>query len=95
MKAIMMASQSLMCGHQDVMLAGGMESMSNVPYYLARGEKIILFICQRHFFKYLSGDTPYGNLHMQDGISKDGVTDVYDQITMVNTSFLTNILNEE
>ncbi|CAF3943714.1 unnamed protein product, partial [Rotaria sordida] len=38
MKAIMMASQSLMCGHQDVMLAGGMESMSNVPYYFPRGE---------------------------------------------------------
>ena len=32
MKAIMMASQNLMCGHQDVMVAGGMESMSNVPY---------------------------------------------------------------
>lgn len=37
MKTIMMASQSLMCGHQEVMIAGGMESMSNVPYYLARG----------------------------------------------------------
>jgi acetyl-CoA acetyltransferase len=39
MKAIMMASQSLMCGHQDVMLAGGMESISNVPYYFPRGNK--------------------------------------------------------
>jgi acetyl-CoA C-acetyltransferase len=38
MKAIMMASQSLMCNHQQFMVAGGMESMSNVPYYLARGE---------------------------------------------------------
>ncbi|XP_030895470.1 acetyl-CoA acetyltransferase, mitochondrial [Leptonychotes weddellii] len=37
MKAIMMASQSLMCGHQDVMVAGGMESMSNVPYVMNRG----------------------------------------------------------
>ncbi|XP_023817916.1 acetyl-CoA acetyltransferase, mitochondrial isoform X1 [Oryzias latipes] len=36
MKAIMMAAQSLMCGHQDVMVAGGMESMSNVPYVMAR-----------------------------------------------------------
>jgi acetyl-CoA C-acetyltransferase len=45
MKAIMMASQSLMCGHQDIMLAGGMESMSNVPYYLARGlNELILFV---------------------------------------------------
>uniref|UniRef100_A0A8D1YI99 Acetyl-CoA acetyltransferase, mitochondrial n=2 Tax=Sus scrofa TaxID=9823 RepID=A0A8D1YI99_PIG len=37
MKAIMMASQNLMCGHQDVMVAGGMESMSNVPYVMDRG----------------------------------------------------------
>ena len=44
MKAIMMASQSLMCGHQDVMLAGGMESMSNVPFYLPRGLNEILFV---------------------------------------------------
>ena len=37
MKAIMMASQNLMCGHQDVMVAGGMESMSSVPYVMNRG----------------------------------------------------------
>ncbi|KAL1131757.1 hypothetical protein AAG570_011370, partial [Ranatra chinensis] len=38
MKAIMLASQALSCNHQRVVLAGGMESMSNVPYYLRRGE---------------------------------------------------------
>ncbi|XP_071537105.1 acetyl-CoA acetyltransferase, mitochondrial isoform X2 [Panulirus ornatus] len=38
MKSIMMASQSLMCGSQEVMIAGGMESMSNVPYYMSRGD---------------------------------------------------------
>lgn len=37
MKTVMLASQSLQCGHQDVILAGGMESMSNVPYYMKRG----------------------------------------------------------
>uniref|UniRef100_A0ACB8FGR6 Acetyl-CoA acetyltransferase, mitochondrial n=1 Tax=Sphaerodactylus townsendi TaxID=933632 RepID=A0ACB8FGR6_9SAUR len=37
MKSIMMAAQSLMCGNQDVMVAGGMESMSNVPYTMNRG----------------------------------------------------------
>uniref|UniRef100_A0A0B6ZL73 acetyl-CoA C-acetyltransferase n=1 Tax=Arion vulgaris TaxID=1028688 RepID=A0A0B6ZL73_9EUPU len=37
MKAVMLASQNLMCGHQEVMVAGGMESMSHVPYYLRRG----------------------------------------------------------
>ncbi|XP_039600447.1 acetyl-CoA acetyltransferase, mitochondrial [Polypterus senegalus] len=36
MKSVMLAAQSLMCGHQDVMVAGGMESMSNVPYVMKR-----------------------------------------------------------
>ncbi|XP_065335805.1 acetyl-CoA acetyltransferase A, mitochondrial [Cloeon dipterum] len=38
MKAIQLASQNLMCGQQEVMVAGGMESMSNVPFYMRRGE---------------------------------------------------------
>ncbi|XP_033740077.1 acetyl-CoA acetyltransferase B, mitochondrial-like [Pecten maximus] len=38
MKSVMMASQNLMCGHQEVMVAGGMESMSKVPYYMTRGQ---------------------------------------------------------
>jgi len=38
MKSIMMAAQSIMCGSQNTMVAGGMESMSNVPYYLKRAD---------------------------------------------------------
>ena len=38
MKAIMLASQSIMCGSQNAIVAGGMESMSNVPFYLNRVE---------------------------------------------------------
>lgn len=38
MKSIMLAAQGLQTGAQDVILAGGMESMSNVPFYLKRGE---------------------------------------------------------
>ncbi|XP_050420575.1 acetyl-CoA acetyltransferase, mitochondrial [Adelges cooleyi] len=38
MKSIMLGSQSLLCGHQNIIVAGGMESMSNVPFYLARGD---------------------------------------------------------
>lgn len=38
MKAVMLASQSLQTGAQEVVLAGGMESMSNVPYYMKRGQ---------------------------------------------------------
>lgn len=38
MKSIMLGAQSLQLGDQDVVLTGGMESMSNVPYYLKRGQ---------------------------------------------------------
>lgn len=38
LKSAMMAAQAIMCGHQEIMVAGGMESMSNVPFYMNRGE---------------------------------------------------------
>ena len=38
MKAIMIGAQTLMCGHQEVIVVGGMESMSNVPFYMKRGD---------------------------------------------------------
>jgi acetyl-CoA acetyltransferase len=38
MKAIMFAAQNLQTGQQNVMVAGGMESLSNVPFFLPRGE---------------------------------------------------------
>jgi acetyl-CoA C-acetyltransferase len=38
MKSVMLGSQALMCGQQDVIVAGGMESMSKVPFYMPRGE---------------------------------------------------------
>jgi len=38
MKSIMQAAQSIMCGHTNAMVAGGMESMSNVPYFLKRAD---------------------------------------------------------
>ncbi|XP_077295174.1 acetyl-CoA acetyltransferase 1 isoform X2 [Arctopsyche grandis] len=66
MKSIMLGSQSLQCGAQEVILAGGMESMSNVPYYMKRGS------------------TPYGGVHLVDGIVFDGLTDVYNKFHMGN-----------
>jgi acetyl-CoA C-acetyltransferase len=66
MKSVMLGAQTLMLGHQDVVVAGGMESMSNVPYYLKRGS------------------TPYGGVHMVDGIVLDGLTDVYNKFHMGN-----------
>uniref|UniRef100_A0A1A9X5A9 Acetyl-CoA acetyltransferase, mitochondrial n=1 Tax=Glossina brevipalpis TaxID=37001 RepID=A0A1A9X5A9_9MUSC len=38
MKSIMLAAQTLMLGQSEIIVAGGMESMSNVPYYLRRGQ---------------------------------------------------------
>ncbi|XP_028414387.1 acetyl-CoA acetyltransferase, mitochondrial-like [Dendronephthya gigantea] len=64
MKSIMLAAQSLACGSQEIMVAGGMESMSNVPFYMGR-------------------DAPsYGGHKLEDGIVKDGLWDVYNQIHM-------------
>ncbi|ODN02532.1 Acetyl-CoA acetyltransferase, mitochondrial [Orchesella cincta] len=63
-KSIMLAAQNLKCRQNDIMIAGGMESTSNVPYYL-----------KREF-------TPYGSVKLDDGILKDGLTDVYNNIHM-------------
>ncbi|XP_022122532.1 acetyl-CoA acetyltransferase A, mitochondrial [Pieris rapae] len=64
LKAVTLAAQALQTRTQDVVLAGGIESMSNVPFYLRRG------------------DTPYGGLHLVDGILYDGLTDVEHNIHM-------------
>jgi acetyl-CoA C-acetyltransferase len=62
MKAISLAAQSILLGDAHIVVAGGMESMSNTPYYAAT---------QRWGNKY--GDTI-----LIDGLAKDGLTDVYD-----------------
>jgi acetyl-CoA C-acetyltransferase len=66
MKAIMLGAQSIMLGHHDVVLTGGMESMSNIPYYLMKA---------RYGFKY-------GNGEVLDGLTYDGLTDVYNHCAM-------------
>lgn len=66
MKAIMFASQSIMLGHQDVIVAGGMESMTNIPHYLMKSR-----------FGYKYGDTS-----LKDGLATDGLVDAYDNIAM-------------
>lgn len=68
LKAIMMASQSIALGDQEIMVAGGMESMSNVPYYLIKGR----------------AGFGYGHQLVEDAIIKDGLWDVYNQIHMGN-----------
>lgn len=66
MKAIMLGAQSIMLGHNDVVVAGGMESMSNIPYYIEKA---------RWGYKYGGGQ-------LIDGLEKDGLRDAYDQVAM-------------
>ncbi len=62
MKAIALAAQSIALGDADIVIAGGMESMSNVPFYTEN----------------MRWGNKYGNVSLVDGLAKDGLTDVYD-----------------
>ncbi len=66
MKAITIGAQSIMLGINDIVVAGGMENMSQIPYYLPNA---------RWGYKY-------GNGELVDGLAKDGLTDVYNQKAM-------------
>jgi acetyl-CoA C-acetyltransferase len=66
MKAIMLGAQSIATGQNDVVAAGGMESMSNVPYYLDKA---------RNGYRL-------GNGQITDGLVKDGLWDVYNDYHM-------------
>lgn len=83
MKSIMIAADQIRLGEADIIIAGGMESMSNVPYYLPK---------QRFGAKY-------GHSKTEDGIVKDGLWDVYNDYLMGNAGDLCgrecNISREE
>ena len=66
MKSVMFGAQTIMLGHNDVVVAGGMESMSNIPYYVADAR----------------WGAKFGDRKLIDGLSKDGLTDAYDQNAM-------------
>ena len=66
MKSIMIAAQTIMCGDNDVVIAGGMENMSNVPHYFAKGRT----------------GQKLGDMKLLDGMVKDGLTDVYSNVHM-------------
>jgi acetyl-CoA C-acetyltransferase len=72
MKAIAQAAQSIMLGDADIVVAGGMESMSNVPFYTDA----------------MRWGNKYGNVSFIDGLAKDGLTDVYDGKAMGNAAEL-------
>jgi len=66
MKSIMLGAQSIMLGQNEVVVTGGMESMSNIPYYLTKA---------RYGYKY-------GDGQLIDGLTYDGLTDVYNHCAM-------------
>ncbi|MBO9563943.1 MAG: acetyl-CoA C-acyltransferase [Niastella sp.] len=72
MKAIAQAAQSIALGDADIIVAGGMESMSNVPFYVDQ----------------MRWGNKYGNTSLIDGLAKDGLTDVYDGKAMGNAAEL-------
>lgn len=72
MKSIMLGAQSILLGDNDVVVAGGMESMSNVPFYNEN----------------LRWGNKYGNVTLVDGLAKDGLIDVYHNYPMGNAAEL-------
>lgn len=66
MKAITFGAQSIMLGINEIVVAGGMENMSQIPYYVPNA---------RWGYKY-------GNAELVDGLAKDGLVDVYNQKAM-------------
>lgn len=83
MKAVVLGAQAIQLGDAEVVVAGGMENMSQIPFYLPKA-------------RYGYG---YGNGEIIDGLQKDGLTDVYDQIGMGicgdRTALKYNISREE
>ncbi|HQS24478.1 MAG TPA: acetyl-CoA C-acyltransferase [Sediminibacterium sp.] len=72
MKAIAQGAQAILLGDADIVVAGGMESMSNVPYYSPN----------------MRWGNKYGNVQLVDGLAKDGLTDVYHNYAMGNSAEL-------
>ena len=72
MKSIAIGAQHIFLGDSEVVVAGGMESMSNVPFYTDQ----------------LRWGNKYGNSLLIDGLAKDGLTDVYDGKAMGNAAEL-------
>ena len=72
MKSIAIGAQNILLGDAEIVVAGGMESMSNVPFYAEQ----------------LRWGNKYGNSLLIDGLAKDGLTDVYDGKAMGNAAEL-------
>jgi acetyl-CoA C-acetyltransferase len=72
MKAIMLGAQTILAGDNEVVVAGGMENMSQVPFYMVNGRT----------------GQKLGDMKLIDGMVKDGLTDVYNKYHMGNAAEL-------
>ncbi|MEO6328617.1 MAG: acetyl-CoA C-acyltransferase [Ginsengibacter sp.] len=72
MKAVMIAAQNILLGDSDIIVAGGMENMSQTPFYS----------------QSMRWGNKYGDTQLTDGIAKDGLTDVYNNYAMGNAAEL-------
>jgi acetyl-CoA C-acetyltransferase len=68
LKSVVFAAQNIQLGLTEAQIAGGMENMTRIPYYVPRASSL----------------PPFGHVKMEDGLIKDGLTDVYDQFHMGN-----------
>jgi len=71
MKSVMLGAQTILAGDNDLVVAGGMENMSQTPHYIDG-----------------RNGTKFGNILMLDGITKDGLLDVYSKVPMGNCAEL-------
>ncbi|CAH0015478.1 unnamed protein product [Clonostachys rhizophaga] len=68
LKAVVFAAQNIQLGLAEAQVAGGMENMTRIPYYIPRASNL----------------PPFGHVQLEDGLIKDGLTDVYDKFHMGN-----------
>lgn len=66
LKAVVLAAQNIQLGLAEAQVAGGMENMTRVPYYMPRSSQL----------------PPFGEIKLEDGLIKDGLWDVYNQFHM-------------
>lgn len=66
LKAVVLAAQNIQLGLAEAQVAGGMENMTRVPYYMPRSSQL----------------PPFGEIKLEDGLIKDGLWDVYNKFHM-------------
>ena len=66
MKSVMLGAQAIAVGHADIVVTGGAESMTNIPFYVPKAR----------------WGAKFGDTTLVDGLSRDGLKDAYDDCAM-------------